>query len=499
MGIISKQSSRTSIISFIGVAVGALSVMFVYPYDRNLYGYLQYLFSYANLLSLLLSFGSMGLIVKYFPVFTSKKIPGFFLTVMTIIAVTLAATTAILLLLKPAIYRGLETLDFNLNVITQSQTSIYLLAVILVFITSFSLHASNFNKTVVPTILYEFLHKLALPGLILASFFQITDVRSTGYLYVLFWLLVFMLFLSYLKKIKALELTKPVFSKISPGLKKEMVIFMLYSGLNQMGSNLVSRIDMVMIAVLISFTDNGTYGILLFMANIIDIPIRSINQIASPIVSRSMETKDMENVDQVYKKSSINALIFGIFIFILMWAILPDLFEIMPRSEDMINYIWVFFFLGLGKLVDMAFSINGFIIIYSKYYKYNLLFLSILALLNIILNYWLIREYGILGAAGATAFSIACFNIVKLIFIRKKLKLWPFTKTTLIVVLLGLFTLILGILIPSSGEPFLNIVLKSSILTSVYYFGLKWLNVQAEALSELEKAVLFIYKRTFKK
>jgi hypothetical protein len=79
LGIISKQSSRTSLIGFLGVAIGALSVMFVYPYDRDLYGYLQYVFSYAYLLGLLLSFGSLGLIVKFYPVFLSRKFRDFFL------------------------------------------------------------------------------------------------------------------------------------------------------------------------------------------------------------------------------------------------------------------------------------------------------------------------------------------------------------------------------------------------------------------------------------
>jgi len=499
LGIISKQSSRTSLIGFLGVAIGALSVMFVYPYDRDLYGYLQYVFSYAYLLGLLLSFGSLGLIVKFYPVFLSKKIQGFFPLVLSIISTSVIAVTLFILLLKPYVYNAFEFLNFNIQVIEESQGTIYILAILLIFVIAFNLHASNFNRTIIPTILFELLHKLALPLIILASLYQLIGSDKVDYFYLFFWLLVLVLFVIYLRKINALEIKKPQFREIPRELKKEIGVFMLYSGLNQLGSSLVSKIDMIMIAVLISFTDNGTYGILLFMSNIIDIPIRSINQIASPVVSKSIESNDMENVEQIYQKSSLNALIFGLLLFVLLWSILPDLFKIMPRSDDMIQYVWVFFFLGIGKLVDMAFSVNGFIIIYSKYFRYNLLFLGILAVANIVLNYWLIQEKGILGAAIATAFSIVSFNIVKLIFIWKKLRLWPFTKQTFLVVGLGTLLIFAANFAPSLNNAFLDITLKSTMLPLIFYGGLKLLKVEAEVIFQFERIISGIFRMTYKK
>jgi len=499
LGIISKQSSRTSLIGFLGVAIGALSVMFVYPYDRNLYGYLQYIFSYAYLLGLLLSFGSLGLIVKFYPVFLSKKIQGFFPLVLGIISASVIVVTLFIILLKPFVYDAFEFLNFNVRVIEESQNTIYLLALLLVFVIAFNLHASNFNRTIIPTILFEFLHKLALPILILASLYQLIGPDKVDYYYLFFWLFVFLLFVIYLRKINALEIAKPQFQKIPLELKKEIGVFMLYSGLNQLGSSLVSKIDMIMIAVLISFTDNGTYGILLFMSNIIDIPIRSINQIASPVVSKSIEGNDMKNVEQIYQKSSLNALIFGLLLFVLLWSVLPDLFKIMPRSDDMIHYVWVFFFLGIGKLVDMAFSVNGFIIIYSKFFRYNLLFLGILAVTNIVLNYWLIMEEGILGAAIATAFSIVSFNIVKLIFIWKKLRMWPFTKQTFLVAGLGMLMIIAVHFSASINNPFLDIAIKSTLIPLIFYAGLKWLKVKAEVIFQFERILSAIFRLTVKK
>jgi len=212
-----------------------------------------------------------------------------------------------------------------------------------------------------------------------------------------------------------------------------------------------------------------------------------------------MEKNDLKDVNQIYKKSSLNALIFGIFLFGVLWSILPDLFKIMPKSDDMIKYIWVFFFLGLGKLVDMAFSVNGFIIIYSKYFRYNLIFLGILALTNIILNYFLIREEGILGAAIATAFSIISFNIIKLFFIWKKLNLWPFTRYTLLVVGLGVFIMISGYLAPDINNSYINVFLKSAILSLIFYAGLKLLKINAEVITQFEKIILLIYRKVLKK
>lgn len=129
-----------------------------------------------------------------------------------------------------------------------------------------------------------------------------------------------------------------------------------------------------------------------------------------------------------FTKTSLNSFIAGAFIFVLIWININDIVSIMPGKDGISPFINVFLFLCIAKLFDMVTSINSFILIYSKYYKYNLVFLLILALMNIVFNYHFITQYGIVGAALGTMISVFIYNIIKLIFIQMKFRINPFSK-----------------------------------------------------------------------
>ena len=87
--------------------------------------------------------------------------------------------------------------------------------------------------------------------------------------------------------------------------------------------------------------------------------------------------EDRKQLEMLYKKSSITQLIIGGFIFILVWFNIENIFKIIPHGNVYAQGIWVVFFIGLGKIFDMATGINQEIVGSSKYYKIDL-FLSFL-------------------------------------------------------------------------------------------------------------------------
>jgi O-antigen/teichoic acid export membrane protein len=486
MGIIARQSSKKTIISFVGVLIGAISILFIYPNDKETYGLALFLFSMSNLLMIIISLGSHGLIIKYYPVFEKMKRAGFISLILMVVIFCVLLMSGLLYLLKPFFYKLLELLDFRLEQIKDNATAIYLLTILLVFIQIILNQASNFKRIVIPSILFELSYKIALPILILLVFLGRMNKDEFIIYYIIFFALVLLSLIFYLKSIGGLKFEKPAIGKLSKGLRKEMLVYMLFSGLNQIGANIVARIDTIMVATLISLTDTGIYGILLFMANVIDIPVRSINQIAGPVISSSMEHGDRENVSDVYKKSSINALITGLFIFLVMWAVLNNILQLMPKNEELLGYTNVFLFLGFGKLFDMTFSTNTHIIIYSKYYKYNLFFVLFLGGINLVLNYLLIQKYGMVGAAMATAISLVLYNVIKLFFIRIKLKYWPFTIETVKLLLVGMICFVFIYFLPDLMLNWIDLIIKGGIITLVYIALIKILKVNADIIVLLE-------------
>jgi O-antigen/teichoic acid export membrane protein len=97
------------------------------------------------------------------------------------------------------------------------------------------------------------------------------------------------------------------------------------------------------------------------------------------------------------------------------------------------------------------------------------LFLGLfLAVLAISLNMIFIPIYGINGAAIATLISITLYSIAKLLFVILKMKLYPFSKQTL--VSFAIFSIFFGVFYfwDFPFHPIPNIVLKSTIVIGLY-------------------------------
>ena len=194
--------------------------------------------------------------------------------------------------------------------------------------------------------------------------------------------------------------------------------YSLYSALGTLGSLLIFRMDAVMITGLLGEVSTGLYFNILVMAAVIDIPSQAIGKIAGPIISKSFNDNNHEEVQSIYIKGSINSLIVGMLIFLGIWFNLDAIISLSSKPEAFFGATQIFLFLGIAKLIDGLTGINTHILLYSRYYKFNLLFLLCLGVLNVFLNLVLIKQFDIAGAAMATLISLTLYNFIKLFFIK---------------------------------------------------------------------------------
>jgi O-antigen/teichoic acid export membrane protein len=150
-----------------------------------------------------------------------------------------------------------------------------------------------------------------------------------------------------------------------------------------------------------------------------------------PIIAKKLKENKLTEVLSLYRKSSINLMIAGSFMFTLLWLNIDLIFSIIPNSEIYQAGKYVVFFLALAKLFDLSLGVNYEIIQCSIYYKWNILLTPFLAVLSIVLNIYFITKYSFLGAAIATAISILTYNILRTVLVLVKLKLHPFTANYL--------------------------------------------------------------------
>ena len=147
-------------------------------------------------------------------------------------------------------------------------------------------------------------------------------------------------------------------------------------------------------------------------------------------------------MEDIYKKVSSVSLVIGLGSFMILWLNIDYLFSFL-KSEFQ-DGIWVFFFLMMGRLLDMFFGLNGSIFATSKKYKYDLAFTIVLILSVFALNLYLIPIYGIIGAAISTGCALVFYNLGRLLFVYFVFKLNPFSLRQLPIILIALGVLFLG-------------------------------------------------------
>jgi O-antigen/teichoic acid export membrane protein len=149
-------------------------------------------------------------------------------------------------------------------------------------------------------------------------------------------------------------------------------------------------------------------------------------------------------------------------------ANIDSIFALMPKGEIYQAGKWVVIIVGAGKLVDMLFGPSSEIIIYSKYYSFNILLIILLSAVIITSNNLLIPRFGIEGAAMGTAITMIIFNSVKFVFIWARMGLQPFTVAFMKVFGIGLLAIGANALIPRIDLAVVDIAVRSGIITTVF-------------------------------
>ncbi len=98
---------------------------------------------------------------------------------------------------------------------------------------------------------------------------------------------------------------------------------------------------------------------------------------------------------------------------------------------------YVVILLGLAKVIDMGTGVNAQIIATSTYWRFEMISGVLLLLVMMPLSYFMTKEYDIVGAGLANLISIAIYNGIRIIFLWKKFRLFPFTIQSLYTLLLA--------------------------------------------------------------
>lgn len=499
MGVIKKEGIKQSIVTYVGVLIGVANTMYFYPkfFSEEELGLFRFLIDTATLLFPFVSLGIHNLSVRMFPTFKNSENGHNGLLYFLLLGVFIGY--AVFLIGVFILYPFIETLLSEKSLLIQNNWFyIVPLAGLTVLGMICTQYILNFKKVLLPSIFNELFIKVGLPAIAVICYLDILTIMQGVYLLLGIYLLQVLSLIGYIIYLKEWH-WKPNWGFLKKPLIRDMRSYSLYGVLGSLGSIMATRIDVFMLALLATddLKDVGIYSIVMFIANVITVPARAINNISSPIIAESWKTDDIQNIKEVYSKSSIILLTLGLLFLIGIWSSIDDIFALMPNGEKFAVGKYVILILGVGKLFDLATGTNGQVIGYSKYFRFNFYAVLILAVINVVSNFIFIPIYQINGAALATACSLLIFNFSKTAFVYFKMGMHPFTLNTLKVILIGAFVCVLGMNVALTNSPFLDIILRSLTIGITYVTAIIYFNV-SEDVTTLFWQILDKAKALFK-
>jgi O-antigen/teichoic acid export membrane protein len=256
---------------------------------------------------------------------------------------------------------------------------------------------------------------------------------------------------------------------VIPAHVKGIVEYSFYIILSGSVANLLLDGDKIMLNQYLDIGAIGIYSVATFIALVISVPSRAMHQIVYPITAKLMHDNKYDELNVLYKKTSINLQMVGGFVMLCIFVNINQLYELLP--QEYAGGIMVVFMIGISKYFDLILGNNNAIIFNSKYYRMVLFLGVMLAVLTFLLNWIFIPLYGIIGSAFATLLSITAYSIAKLYFVVNRMHLYPFSKPTLESLGLTVVIFLLFYFWKFPFHPIIGIMLKSILLTIVYVYA----------------------------
>ncbi|MEZ4884846.1 MAG: oligosaccharide flippase family protein [Chitinophagales bacterium] len=507
MGTIKKQSIFSAIYVYIGIFIGYINVTLLYPtiLGSEGFGFTRFLISTGAILGVFAQLGLSGIVIRFFPFFEDKegKHNGFLGLSFLVPLVGVALVSLFIVIFKDWVIERFHQPE-SLDLITRYYLLLIPAFVFTVYYGIIEAYSTSLLKAAVPFFFREVFSRVYSFGLLVVYFLEWVSFEQFMLLFVLeggFRTIGMMVYLKWLGqlsfKIDWNVFRKPIF--------KEMMEYGFYTMLSRGSVFIISGLDVIMISTFLGFQYTGIYFAFLAATRLITVPASSITNIAAPLVAKAWKEDDMTLIQNLYEKTAITQLVAGLLLFIGLWANLDNFIFLLERSgESFAVGKYVAVFIGIGNLFNVMTGINGAIIINSKLYRWDMVFVVLLVVLTYFTNYFLIPIYGVVGAALATMITVVLYNGIKLIFVWKNFDMQPFTKKTWITLLIGGLILLLNFQLPYAGDFLVNwtnnsllwmlgdLVYRSAIITVLYGSAVLYFNVS----EDMTVMVGNIYRKT---
>jgi O-antigen/teichoic acid export membrane protein len=491
MSSIRRQSIISSVVIYVGFAVGMLNTYFFTKeglFTEEEYGLTSIFIAIATLMSVFAMMAMPSYIIKFYHYYHDRLPPR--KNDMITWALLISTVGFILVMLAGWFFKDLVIRKFGEHspLLVAYYYWIFPMGFGLTIYSVLEAYTWGMGKPVLTSFLKEVQWRL-LTSVIILLFIAgvITDYDLFIKLYAFTYPGIAITLLIYLVVTKKIHFTFQV-SKVSRRYFGKIVRLCSFVYSSIIIFTISQVFDTIVIA---SVLDNGTaqagiFALAQIMASVIQAPQRGI--IASSIthLSKAWKEKNMGLLQRIYQRSSINQLVFASGLFLLIALNYRDAIHVFGLKDSYLAGFNAFILLGLMRLVDMGTGVNAQIIGTSTYWKFELISGVILLILMLPLTYILTKEYGLIGPAVANLISISIYNIIRIVFLWKKFRLFPFTIQSIYTILLAgaVYTICYFLFRDVTG--FMGLVVRSAAFILLFGIGVVYMKLSPDILPVIQ-------------
>ena len=462
MSIVVKQSFFNLITIGVAFIIGAVNTLYLYPtfLGSKLQGLVIALLAISNIIQPFLSFGTQHAVIRFYSRYRSSKEKNAVLTLSLIIPIIV---TAVVIPLFYLYYDQIKVLLFQTeNAFSQYAYVIMFIAVSTSFFEIFYSWVRVKLKSVFGNFLKELYPRLLVTFLLISYTLDYLDFEN---------FILYLIYGYYLRllivMVYSFIINKPKISFYFKNDFKEILRYSFLILLSGAASSIILDIDKSMLSSILTVENVAYYSVAIFIAAVIEIPGRAMFQILSPIVAEVINKNNKKKLKYLLKKSSTNLVLVSSLFFLIINLNLNDFYE-MLNQEGYSKGIPIVIIVSFAKLYSMSIGCINNIISNSKYYYYIFWFSIISSVLAVVLNLYLIQDYGIIGAAYATFLVILIMNSLKLYLVNIKFKIHPYSYDTIKIIILTTFIYIIFNNLKLTFEPVISIAVKSALILILY-------------------------------
>ncbi len=212
------------------------------------------------------------------------------------------------------------------------------------------------------------------------------------------------------------------------GLERKLISFSAPLMLTNVVAYLNGRTELLVLGIFLAADAAGIYNAAVRLAGLGLIVLTAFNAIFSPVISDLHNRGQITQLSTLFKLVTRWMLTAAMPIFLVQMLFAPQIMGLF--GPEFVAGARAMQVLSMGQIVNLATGAVGVMLIMSG--RSNIAFINSIVMLTValVLDFWLVPAYGLMGAAVAGALVIASINLVRLGEVWFLMRMQPFSRAS---------------------------------------------------------------------